>query len=78
MLSIRALIEVSEGCSCQVNTMQCTNEGIETVVGKYIRWKSVQLASALLCSKVGQERALLTILLMCGFHERLFDISMPR
>ena len=26
-----------EGCSCQVNVLQCTLEGVETVVGKYIR-----------------------------------------
>ena len=43
MLSIRALIDVSEGCSCQVNILQCTTEGIETLVGKHIRWKSVPL-----------------------------------
>ena len=32
-----------EGCSCQVNVLQCTLEGGKTVVGKYIRWKSVPL-----------------------------------
>ena len=32
-----------EGCSCQVNVLQCTPEGVGTVVGKYIRWKSVPL-----------------------------------
>ena len=35
------LLEVHEGCSCQVNVLQrlqCTIEGVETVVGKYIRW----------------------------------------
>ena len=37
------LLEVPEGCSCQVNILQCTLEGVETVVGKYIRWKSVPL-----------------------------------
>ena len=37
------LLEVPEGCRCQVNVLQCTLEGIETVVGKYIRWKSVPL-----------------------------------
>jgi len=37
------LLEVPERCSCQVNVLQCTLEGIETVVGKYIRWRSVQL-----------------------------------
>ena len=26
-----------EGCSCQVNVLQCTLEGVETVVGKYHR-----------------------------------------
>ena len=34
------LLEVPEGCSCQVNALQYTLEG---VVGKYIRWKSVPL-----------------------------------
>ena len=28
------LLEVPEGCSCQVNALQCTLEGIETDVGK--------------------------------------------
>ena len=37
------LLEVPEGCSCQVNVLQSTLEGVETVVGKYIRWKSVPL-----------------------------------
>ena len=37
------LLEVHEGCSCHVNVLQCTLEGVETVVGKYIRWKSVPL-----------------------------------
>ena len=37
------LLEVPEGCSCQINVLQCTLEGVETVVGKYIRWKSVPL-----------------------------------
>ena len=37
------LLEVPEGCSCQVNVLQCTLEAVETVVGKYIRWKSVPL-----------------------------------
>ena len=36
------LMEVPEGCSCLVNVLQCTLEGVETVVGKYIRWKSVR------------------------------------
>ena len=35
------LLEVPEGCSCQVNILQCTLEGVETVVGKCIRWKSL-------------------------------------
>ena len=34
------LLEVPQGCSCQVNILQCTLEGVETVVGKYIGWKS--------------------------------------
>ena len=37
------LLEVPEGCSCQVNVLQCTLEGVETVVGERIRWKSVPL-----------------------------------
>ena len=37
------LLVVPEGCSCQVNVVQCTLEGVETVVGKYIRWMSVPL-----------------------------------
>ena len=37
------LLEVPEGYSCQVNVLQCTLVGVETVVGKYIRWKSVPL-----------------------------------
>ena len=37
------LLEVPEGCSCQVNVLQCTLKGVETVVGKYIRWKYVPL-----------------------------------
>ena len=37
------LLEVPEGCSCQINVLQCTLEGIEIVVGKYIRWKYVPL-----------------------------------
>ena len=41
------LLEVSERCSCQVNVLQCTLEGIETVVGKYIKWKSVPLGYCL-------------------------------
>ena len=36
-------LEVSGGCSCQVNILQCTVEGVEVVVNKYIRWKSVPL-----------------------------------
>ena len=31
----------AEGCSCEVNVLQCTLEGVETVVGKYIRRKYV-------------------------------------
>ena len=41
--SVCCLLEVPEGCSCQVNVLQCTLEGGETVVGKYIRWKYVPL-----------------------------------
>ena len=36
-------MEVPEGCNCQVNVLQCTLEGVEIVVGKYISWKSVPL-----------------------------------
>ena len=28
------LLDVPEACSCQVNVLQCTLEGVETVVGK--------------------------------------------
>ena len=41
------LLEVPEGCRCQVNVLQCTLEGVVTVVGKYIRWKSVPLGYCL-------------------------------
>ena len=37
------LLDVPEGCSCEVNLLQCALEGVETVVCKYIRWKSVPL-----------------------------------
>ena len=37
------LLEVPEGYNCQVNVLQCTLEGVETIVGKYISWKSVPL-----------------------------------
>ena len=38
------LLEVTEGCSCfNVLQIQCTLEGVEIVVGKLIRWKSVPL-----------------------------------
>ena len=37
---VYCLLEVPEGCNCQVNVLQCTLEGVETVVGKYIRRKS--------------------------------------
>ena len=37
------LLEVPQGCSCQVNILQCTLEGVKTVVGKHIRWKFVPL-----------------------------------
>ena len=40
---VYCLLEVPEGCSCQVNILQCTLEGVETVVGKYIIMKSVPL-----------------------------------
>ncbi|KAK2179666.1 hypothetical protein NP493_479g02004 [Ridgeia piscesae] len=40
---VYCLLEVPEGCSCQVNVLQCNVEGVETVVGKYIRRKSVPL-----------------------------------
>ena len=35
------LLEVLEGCSCQVNVLQCTLEGVEVFGDKCIRWKSV-------------------------------------
>ena len=31
------ILEVPEGCSCQVNVLQCTIEGVEIVGGKCIR-----------------------------------------
>ena len=37
------LLEVPEGCSCQVNVLQRTREGVEIVLGKYISCKSVPL-----------------------------------
>ena len=40
---VYCLLEVPEGYSCQVNVLQCTLEGVDTVVGKYIRWKYVPL-----------------------------------
>ena len=40
---VYCLLEVPEGCSCQVNVLQRTFEGVEIVVGKYIRRKSVPL-----------------------------------
>ena len=48
ILSIRVL-EVPQGCSCQVIILQCTLEGFKDVVGKYIRWKSVPLG---FCAKL--------------------------
>ena len=41
---VYCLLEVPEGCSCQVNVLQCTLEGVETVEGKYIRRKCVPLS----------------------------------
>ena len=40
---VYCLLEVPEGCNCQVNVLQCTLKGVETVVGKYTRRKSVPL-----------------------------------
>ena len=37
------LLQVSEGCNCQVNILQCTLEGIQVVGDKCIKWKSVPL-----------------------------------
>ena len=37
------LLEVPEGCSCQVNVLHCTLEGVKNVVSKCIGWKSVPL-----------------------------------
>ena len=34
---VYCLLEVPEGCYCQVSVLQCTLDGVETVVGKYIR-----------------------------------------
>ena len=41
------LLEVPEGCNCQVNVLQCTLKGVETVVDKYTRRKSVPLGYCL-------------------------------
>ena len=41
------LLEVPEGCNCQVNVLQCTLKGVETVVGNYTRRKSVPLGYCL-------------------------------
>ena len=40
---VYCLLEVPEWCNCQVNVLQCTLKGVETVVGKYTRRKSVPL-----------------------------------
>ena len=40
---VYCLLEVPEGCNCQVNVLQCTLKGVETVVGKYTRRKSFPL-----------------------------------
>ena len=40
---VSCLLEVPEGCSCQVNILQCTLEGFEVVGDKCIRWKSFPL-----------------------------------
>ena len=37
------LLAVPEGCSCQVNVLQCTLEGVDVVVGKHIKWNSIPL-----------------------------------
>ena len=53
---VYCLLEVPEGCNCQVNVLQCTLEGVETVVGKYIRRKSVPLfvERSCICSSCGK------------------------
>ena len=43
--SVYCLLEVPGGCSCQVNVLQCTLEGVVTVVGKHR--KSVSLGGKL-------------------------------
>ena len=40
---VSCLLEVPEACSCQVNVLQCTFEGVEVVGDKYIRRKYVPL-----------------------------------
>ena len=35
------LLEVPEGCSCQINILQWTLEGVKVVGDKCIRWMSV-------------------------------------
>ena len=52
------LKEVHEGCSCQVNILQCTLEGVEVVGDKCMRWKSVPLCycsaeRSCICSSCG-------------------------
>ena len=44
---VLVILEVPEGCNCQVNVLQCTLKGVETVVGKYTRRKFVPLGYCL-------------------------------
>ena len=37
------LLEVPEGCSFQVNILQCTDEGVQVVMDKCIRSKKIPL-----------------------------------
>ena len=52
------LLEVPEGCSCQVNILQFTLEGVEVAGYKcyYIKWKSV-----VLCDCSGKEAVFVVV-----------------
>ena len=40
---VYCLLEVPEGCSCQVNVLQCTLEGVETVHWAIVRGKKLYM-----------------------------------
>ena len=39
---VHCLLEVPQGCSCRVNILQCTPEGVETVGGSMFHWAIVR------------------------------------